>query len=166
MQKKILFAITLSAGMLVTSTHQVVAQSSLSAASHETQIGNYQFAYSVGEMTLVHTTHTSRFIVTQGYYQPVQGKVQDAGQASQNLSTSATNIKVYPNPTDNLLFIQDPDHSIRQWTLLDAAGKTLLQSGEMNKDQYPLDLSTLAAGNYFLMLHSTEVLSFKIQKLN
>jgi Secretion system C-terminal sorting domain len=154
------------------------AQTTINAASHTAIINGATYDYSIGEMTLVTTERNNNLIVTQGYLQP-QSKVNtNDGQVVQsNLDNLSDQIKVYPNPTENLLFIETNDAIADQvvFQLLDATGRIVLRKNEeqaIGSNKYALNLSALAAGSYYLILQRAtknsqeNTLSFKIQKLH
>jgi hypothetical protein len=154
------------------------AQTTINAASNKAVINGVTFDYSIGEMTLVTTERNNNLIVTQGYLQPQPNSSSNDGQAVQtHFDDLADQIKVYPNPTENLLFIETNDAIADQvvFQLLDATGRVVLRKNEeqaIGSNKYSLNLSALAAGSYYLILQRAtknsqeNTLSFKIQKLH
>ncbi|MBK7763125.1 MAG: hypothetical protein IPI46_07095 [Bacteroidetes bacterium] len=90
-------------------THYANAQTSLNSASNRATINGNTFEYSIGEMTLISTEHSGNLIVTQGYLQPAADATSSQNHSDDGLNTLSSLIKVYPNPTDNILFIETPD---------------------------------------------------------
>lgn len=151
-----------------------MAQTSINAASNRAIIQGNVFDYSIGEMTLVQTERTSNLIVTQGYLQPSSQKPSASAEVNPEL---AQTMRVYPNPTSNLINLES-FNSVKGKLILDvfdASGKIVIHRDEVSNDghnKYVIDFSTLAAGSYFLVvkeLNSTEsnaVYSYKVQKTN
>jgi hypothetical protein len=154
------------------------AQTTINAASNTAVINGATFDYSIGEMTLITTERNNNLLVTQGYLQPQSPTSNHDGQVVQStFGELSDQLKVYPNPTDNLLFIESNVDIADQVTfqLLDATGRVVLRKNEeqaIGSNKYSLNLSALAAGSYYLILHHTtknspeNTLSFKIQKLH
>lgn len=64
----------------------------------------------------------------------------------------AAEIKVFPNPTAQLLYVSHPNISSFSIQIADLNGKQIY-SGTINKEQ-PLDITTYANGMYFLILEN------------
>ena len=153
------------------------AQQSLNVTSHSIQINGQTFDYSIGEMTLVNTEKTSSLIVTQGFLQPNTQR-QESSTTSDNAFSQLDNpIKVYPNPTTNLLYIESYESGIIDYAynLYDATGKIVLnQKGQTQQgiNKWELSLQSLASGSYYLMMQKNDSngqsqhFSYKIQKIN
>lgn len=151
------------------------AQQTINAGSHSAILDQARFDYSIGEMTLVSTQRTPSLIVTQGYLQPVLKGMQSQDPSSA-LGDLAGYVKVYPNPTENFLFVEMTrdigDFSLK---LFDGQGKVVIEKLHMNGEanqKLTLDLSSLSAGSYFLMIDPANTqllkqqLSYNIQKMN
>lgn len=150
-------------------TNEIHAQTTLNAASNRAIINGNTFEYSIGEMTLISTEHSGNLIVTQGYLQPNADAKNSQNHANDGSSNLGAAIKVYPNPTDNILFIETPDFVSDAFTyqLIDATGKVVIAQQDAQKisaNKFSLNLTALAAGNYYLMINDAETLSYKIQK--
>jgi Secretion system C-terminal sorting domain/Leucine Rich repeats (2 copies) len=64
------------------------------------------------------------------------------------------NLKIYPNPTDNILFIDTLDKQIQKIELFDLQGR-LLKTINENKEKYQIDISNFSSSTYLIKL-STE----------
>ncbi len=168
---------SLVTALLVMAGSQTFAQHAYSVCSDQVAINGNQYQYTIGEMTLITTESASSFVITQGFLQPNMAAQSNAEEGN---STSADNMmairyKVYPNPSDKLLFVESlqPQACNIQYRLLDATGK-LLQSqqtdGPSGINKISFDLESYAAGNYYLTIHvrnadgAINQESFKIQK--
>ena len=176
MQKPILKTALLVSFTLFTS--DVFSQQTLNVAGNSAKINGMTFEYSIGEMTIVSTEHNANLIVTQGMLQPSSQTNQPQTTPNGNtLNNLADQIKVYPNPTQNLLFVETNETQIGDYSyqLFDGVGKIVLsQSGQtiIGLNKFSLDLQSIAGGTYYLMLRKlgqsgeAENYSYKIQKLN
>ena len=156
----------------------VFSQQTLNVAGNSAKINGMTFEYSIGEMTIVSTERNANLIVTQGMLQPSsQTDKPQTSPGANNLNDLADQIKVYPNPTQNMLFVETYESQIGDYSyqLFDGVGKIILsQSGQtvIGLNKFSLDLQSFAGGNYYLMLRKlgqsgeAENYSYKIQKLN
>ena len=157
---------------------QGFSQQGINVSSHSATINGLKFDYSIGEMTLVTTERNANLIVTQGLLQPSSsGSGADQQPATASGSTLSDLIKVYPNPTENILFVESVEASAAtiQYQLFDAFGKVVLSNNinwEAGPNKLSLDLKSFAAGAYYLMIRkpnaqgNLENYSYKIQKTN
>ena len=65
------------------------------------------------------------------------------------------NIEMYPNPANNLLYIQSGQAIITTIQVIDILGQTIATK-EVNQTNYQLDVSRMVSGNYILILQTTE----------
>jgi hypothetical protein len=162
-------------GVLASSTG--FSQTTINVAGNAATINGITFEYAIGEMTIISTEKTPNLIVTQGFLQP--------SNLSENTKQATTNkidpflqlVKVYPNPTSNLIFIESQEQFNDTFNiqLIDASGKSVLgndKATNVSPQKRSIDLGQLASGSYFLIIslkniegeqHTT---SFKIQKTN
>jgi hypothetical protein len=76
---------------------------------------------------------------------------------SVGLETLSSNvISVFPNPTNELLTVQVPVAFLgSEWNLVDIRGRQLL-NGQVDIEQFQLNLSDLARGTYWLSLGTNQ----------
>ncbi len=150
---------------------QVQQSATVNAAGGSAQLGGNTYEWSVGEMVLVNTVTTSNLVVTQGLLQPILNTTD-----IKHPELTADQLKVYPNPTRDIVFIQPGLAPNTRLTLLvfDISGRAFFRKTLVLKtgnEVQALDLGTYAAGNYLLDIvadagGSTSRNTFKIQKLN
>jgi hypothetical protein len=173
MKKKFIYLLGLA--LLAVGIPEIYAQNTLNVSGNSAKINGMTFDYSIGEMTLVSTEHQSNFIITQGLLQA------DQSASGQSTSPSDLNqwqnlVKVYPNPSDNLVYAewQADKTADCAYQLFDATGKVVLKGNYQQlsgNNKIRLELQSLAAGTYYLMLSglvaedAQEQFSFKIQKV-
>jgi len=74
-------------------------------------------------------------------------------------------VKIFPNPSQGIFLISDPESTLQTWEAYDAQGKSLI-SGTINQSQ-SIDLSTLSSGIYWLHLKGDKrLISRKVQVFN
>lgn len=153
-----------------------MGQTTINAAGNSAKINDMTFDYSIGEMTIISTEKASNIIVTQGLLQPMSKYASPADQADHSaVSNFADHLKVYPNPTENMLFIETVEAVAGEFSyqLLDASGKVVLSQKEQQvngNNKFSLSLASFAAGSYFLIVNQANTndtksnMSYKIQK--
>ena len=158
-------------------SQKVFSQQTINVSSHSATINGLKFDYSIGEMTLVTTERNANLIVTQGLLQPTgSGSGAEANQGTVKAGLSEL-IKVYPNPTENILFVESIENATTEisYQLFDATGKVVLSNKttwQAGPNKLTLDLQSYAAGSYYLMIKKPnekgiqENYSYKIQKTN
>lgn len=67
------------------------------------------------------------------------------------VENSTKAFKVFPNPTDNILFIETFDRKIQKIELFDLQGRILKTINE-NKEKYQIDISNFSSGTYLIKL--------------
>jgi len=94
-------------------------------------------------------THDLRY----GYGIPDFKKVlQLLGVLSVDEISENSNLKCYPNPVNNLLFLSNPDKMIRNVEFYDIAGK-LIKNVTINTHQTSVDMNGISAGFIFVKVH-------------
>ena len=108
--------------------------------------GNNKLSYTVGEVAVgAMTDEDGTYQLGNGYY------------PSLNLSTLNTEtpelqlqVKVFPNPTKEVIYITHPTEQFFEVRITDVNGKQILQK-EHIKDQ-PLNVQTLTSGTYIVIV--------------
>lgn len=175
---KKIFSFSLTCLCTLGLSNSMLAQNTINVAGNSANINGMTFAYSIGEMTLISTEKAGNIIVTQGLLQPSTGVSNtDENSTASTLGSMADKLKVYPNPTDNVLFIETTEaiEGDFNYQLFDAAGKIVIneQAKQISgSNKFSLNLKSFAAGSYYLLIKKTaadgtmENLSYKIQKTN
>lgn len=153
------------------------AQHTINSCGGSAQMNGMTFHYSIGEMTLINTAQNPNLIVTQGFLQPLGSENATMANPSNTISTWGDVIKVYPNPTENILNVESVENVDIEisYQFFDATGKVVLSEKVMwhaGSNKFSLDLKNYAAGSYYLMIRkpnasgNLENFSYKIQKTN
>ena len=129
----------------------------------------YTYLWSTGEVTSTATTNmgAGTYTLTVTHKSTLQGNVggpfdpqsQDFSLilTGNNLTLGvednvlANNLVVFPNPSNGLVKVALPSDTRYQYQVVNMMGSTLL-NGTLDKDL--LDISTLPAGSYYLILQS------------
>ena len=123
--------------------------------------GNNKLSYSVGEVAIgAMTDEDGSYQLGNGYY------------PSLKLSTLTTEtpelqlqVKVYPNPVTEAIFITHPTEQSFEVRITDISGKQILQTA--HQKQQPLSVQTLTSGTYFITVttrDSKQTNTYKIIK--
>ena len=123
--------------------------------------GNNKLSYTAGEVVVgAMTDEDGSFQLGNGYY------------PSLNLSTLNTEspelllqVKVFPNPTKEVIYITHPTEQFFEVRITDVSGKQILQTG--HQKQQPLSVQTLTSGTYFVTVttrDSKQTNTYKIIK--
>lgn len=150
---------------------QVSHSATVNATGGSAQLAGNTYEWSIGEMTLVNTVSAANLVVTQGLLQPI---LNTTGIKHPELS--ADQLKVYPNPTQDIVFIKPNlnPNTILTLMVYDISGRAFFRTTKVLKtgtEVQTVDLGKYAAGNYLLdIVAGTSAAStkntFKIQKLN
>lgn len=106
--------------------------------------GNNKLSFSLGEVAVgAMSDEDGTYQLGNGYY------------PSLNLSTLNTEtpelqlqVKVFPNPTKEVIYITHPTEQFFEVKITDVSGKQIFQTA--HQKQQPLSLQTLTTGTYFM----------------
>ena len=108
--------------------------------------GNLKLSYTVGEPVIGLMTAGGNQL-GNGYY-----PAMDLQALSVEDNVLDVQLKVYPNPTSQSLYVSHPDMSSFGITIVDLNGKQLYQ-GTINKEE-PLDVSNYIQGMYLVTVEN------------
>ena len=129
-----------SAGLSAQSiSKQVIAPSGNTISN-----GNNQLSYTAGEVVIgAMTDEDGSFQLGNGYYPSLDLSVLSIESPTTNLL-----VKVYPNPTKEVIFITHPSSNSFKVFISDLTGKVLLQK-EVGK-QEPINIERYPTGTYLI----------------
>lgn len=112
--------------------------------------GNNKLSYSLGEIAVgAMNDEDGRYQLGNGYY------------PSLNLSTLNTEtpelqleVKVFPNPTKEVIYITHPTEQFFEVKITDVSGKQILETAHQR--QQPLSVETLTTGTYFITVNTKD----------
>jgi len=142
------------------------SQNSINVTSNTATVNGIVHDYSIGEMAMIATERNDNLIITQGVIQPITASLKTNGKVIKKDLIDF--VKVYPNPTKNLLSIELIETENISLQLFDALGKLILEM--KNRTQKTIiDMTSYSIGNYYLLAFNpkdqTQKVSFKIQKI-
>ena len=147
---------------------QLASPGTVNVSGESAAIGNYRFEWSLGESVAITTmsNSNSNLLVTNGF---LQFNVQNQPAANLVISFLSDEIRVYPNPVENILEIniRHANKGKHQIELLDANG---LKVKEVQLDYTGMgaiekwNLSGLTAGQYFLNIRQMDAVTGKLMK--
>ncbi len=85
-------------------------------------------------------------------------------QSNQVLTLDRSDIRVYPNPAENILNLSFPDQTEKSVELTNVVGQTVYARHQVNAATYPIDISHLPEGLYILSVKTIrgEAISYKV----
>ncbi|HET7819856.1 MAG TPA: T9SS type A sorting domain-containing protein [Bacteroidia bacterium] len=172
MKKEIYFLFGLM--LVATITHsQSISPSIINSTGGTASVGKYFVDWSVCEVTLASTFSTPNLIVTQGV---LQNNVNGDPTGVHDLAVLPKNIKVFPNPSSDIIYLQSEGKSDSKfgYVLLDMNGKVILNKTEgvsLSDKIQEVNLSEFPAGIYILNITELKkgepiTQSYKVQKIN
>lgn len=138
---------------------QTLSPDVVASAGDSYTSGNLHLDWTLGE--IMTETYAGTLVWTQGFHQ-----ANDKATSVEDLNANLGNIKVYPNPTTERIFIQREQNGALQLSLLDMRGSMLMQKS-VSASSSQLDLSQLPNGIYILRMSDGKqaVKSIRIKKL-
>ena len=138
------------------------AQQIISSAGDSYIAGGYKVSWTLGE-PVIETVLDGNNILTQGFHQ-----TNLSVTSVDELKFPGLTLKVYPNPTDYILYIQTEGRTDvkLQFALFDANGKILFNK-KVTENREEVNMKRYAAGNYVLKITIADeapIQEFKIIK--
>lgn len=73
-----------------------------------------------------------------------------------NYACDAVDLRMYPNPTSNVVTITGNNTVINDIAVMDNAGKLVLENSQLNRSETQLDVTTLKSGVYYIRLATSK----------
>ncbi len=127
---------------------QTISKQVIGAAGKTQSNANLKVSYTVGEPVVGLMTAGGNQL-GNGYY-----PAMDLQALSVEDNVLDVQLRVYPNPTSQSLYVSHPDINSFRITIVDLNGK-LLYDGAINKDE-PLDVSNYTQGMYLVTVENKE----------
>ena len=123
--------------------------------------GNNKLSYTAGEVLVgAMTSEDGSIQLGNGYYPSLDLSTLNTESPELQLQ-----VKVYPNPVAEAIFITHPTEQFFEVRITDVSGKQILQTA--HQKQQPLNVQTLTAGAYFITVttkDSKQTNTYKIIK--
>ena len=138
--KKLLILMFFSVGL----SAQSISKQVIAPAGSTISNGNNQLSYTAGEVVIgAMTDEDGSFQLGNGYYPSLSLEVLSIDSPTTNLL-----VKIYPNPTKEIIFITHPSSNSFKVFISDLTGKVLLQK-EVGK-QSPINIERYPSGTYLI----------------
>jgi hypothetical protein len=112
--------------------------------------GNNKLSYTAGELAVgAMTSEDGSIQLGNGYYPSL-----DLSTLNTESSELQLQVKVYPNPVTEAIFITHPTEQFFEVKITEVSGKQILQTG--HQKQQPLSVQTLTTGTYFITVTTKE----------
>jgi hypothetical protein len=144
--KYLILVLTLTFSSL--SFSQSISKQVIGTSGKTQSNGNLKLSYTVGEPVIGLMTAGGNQL-GNGYY-----PAMDLQALSVEDNVLDVQLKVYPNPSSQSLYVTHPEMNSFGITIVDLNGKQLYQ-GSINKDE-PLDLSNYTQGMYLVTIENKE----------
>ena len=123
--------------------------------------GNNKLSYTVGEVAVgAMTDEDGTYQLGNGYYPSL-----DLSTLNTETPEMQLQVKVFPNPTKEVIYITHPTEQFFEVSITDVSGKQILQTA--HQKQQPLSVQTLTTGTYFITVttkDSKQTNTYKIIK--
>jgi len=138
--RKLLILMLFSAGL----SAQSISKQVIAPAGSNISNGDNQLSYTTGEVVVgAMTSEDGSFQLGNGYYPSLDLQALSIESPTTNLL-----VKVYPNPTKEVIFITHPSSNSFKVFISDLTGKVLLQK-EVSK-QEPINIERYPTGTYLI----------------
>ena len=123
--------------------------------------GNNKLSYTAGEVLVgAMTSEDGSIQLGNGYYPSLDLSTLNTESPELQLQ-----VKVYPNPVTEAIYITHPTEQYFEVKITDVSGKQILQT--QHQKEQPLNVQTLTTGNYFITVttkDSKQTNTYKIIK--
>lgn len=138
--RKLFILMFLSAGL----SAQSISKQVIAPLGGTISNGNNQLSYTVGEIVIGGmTAEDGSFQLGNGYYPSLNLEVLSIDSPTTNFL-----VKIYPNPTKEMIFITHPSSNSFKVFISDLTGKVLLQKNVGKQD--PINIERYPTGTYLI----------------
>jgi len=123
---------------------QSISKQVIGPGGHTFENGNSKLSYTVGEVAVgAMTDEDGTFQLGNGYYPSLNLSVLNINSPEIRIQ-----VKVYPNPVTEAIYITHPTEQFFDVRITDVTGRQILQT--VHQKQQPLSVQTLTTGTYFI----------------
>ena len=113
--------------------------------------GNNRLSYTAGEVVVgAMTSEDGSYQLGNGYYPSLDLSTLNTESPELHLQ-----VKVYPNPVTEAIYITHPTEQFFEVNITDVSGKQILQT--THQKQQPLNVQTLTTGTYFITVTTKDL---------
>ena len=140
---------------------QTISKQVIGPGGQTFQNGNNKLSYTAGEVVVgAMTDEDGSYQLGNGYYPSLDLSTLNIESPELQLQ-----VKVYPNPVSETIYITHPTERFFELRITDISGKQILQT--QHQKHQPLSVQTLATGTYFVTVttkDSKQTNTYKIIK--
>ena len=145
----------------ISSYSQTISKQVIGPAGQTFENGNNKLSYTAGEVVVgAMTDEDGSYQLGNGYYPSLDLSTLNTESAELKLQ-----VKVFPNPTKEVIYITHPTENLFEVKVTDVSGKQILQTAYQTPQ--PLSIQNLATGTYFITVttkDSKQTNTYKIIK--
>ncbi len=131
---------------------QTISKQVIGPAGATYENGTNKLSYTAGEVLVgAMTSEDGSIQLGNGYYPSLDLSTLNTEGPELQLQLQ---VKVYPNPVTEAIFITHPTEQFFEVRITDISGKQILQTG--HQKQQPLNVQTLTTGTYFVTVTTRE----------
>ena len=146
--RSILFFVLLTNGILAFS--QTISKQVIGPGGQTFENGNNNLSYSVGEVAVgAMTSEDGTIQLGNGYYPSL-----DLSTLHTETPELQLQVRVFPNPTKEVIYITHPTESFFEVRITDVSGKQILKTA--HQKEQPLSIQTLTTGAYFITVSTKD----------
>jgi len=129
---------------------QTISKQVIGPAGATYENGTNKLSYTAGEVLVgAMTSEDGSIQLGNGYYPSLDLSTLNTQSPELQLQ-----VKVFPNPTTEAIFITHPTEQFFEVRITDISGKQILQTA--NQKQQPLNVQSLTSGTYFVSVTTKE----------
>ena len=129
---------------------QTISKQVIGPAGATYENGTNKLSYTAGEVLVgAMTSEDGSIQLGNGYYPSLDLSTLNTQSPELKLQ-----VKVYPNPTTEAIFITHPTEQFFEVRITDVSGKQILQTP--HQKQQPLNVQSLTSGTYFVSVTTKE----------
>jgi len=145
----------------ISSYSQTISKQVMGPAGQNFENGNNKLSYTAGEVVVgAMTDEDGSYQLGNGYYPSLDLSTLNTESAELKLQ-----VKVFPNPTKEVIYITHPTENLFEVKVTDVSGKQILQTAYQTLQ--PLSIQNLTTGTYFITVttkDSKQTNTYKIIK--
>ena len=129
---------------------QTISKQVIGPAGATFENGTNKLSYTAGEVVVgAMTDEDGSYQLGNGYYPSLDLSTLNTESPELQLQ-----VKVYPNPVTEAIYITHPTEQFFEVNITDVSGKQILQTG--HQKQQPLSVQSLTSGIYFITVTTKE----------
>ena len=145
----------------ISSYSQTISKQVMGPAGQNFENGNNKLSYTAGEVVVgAMTDEDGSYQLGNGYYPSLDLSTLNTESAELKLQ-----VKIFPNPTKEVIYITHPTENLFEVKVTDVSGKQILQTAYQTLQ--PLSIQNLTTGTYFITVttkDSKQTNTYKIIK--